>query len=127
MRLRICNAVIALGCLLAASSAWAHHSVASVFDQDKRVTLTGTLTKFDWRNPHTEFALEAKGDTGQAESWLLESNSPSALARRKVGKADFQEAIGQTVTVEVNPARDGSRFMLLRKITFPDGKSVVTQ
>ena len=127
MTSRICDAVIALGCLLAASSAWAHHSNASVFHQDKRVTLTGTLAKFDWRNPHTEFTLEAKGDNGQAESWLLESNSPSALARRKVGKADFQKAIGQTVTVEVNPARDGSSFMLLRRITFPDGTSVVTQ
>ena len=122
MRLRICNAVIALVCLLAASSAWAHHSVASVFDQDKRVTLTGTLTKFDWRNPHTEFTLETNG-----ESWLLEGNSPSALARRKVSKENFQKAIDQTVTVEVNPARDGSHFVLLRRITFPDGKSVVMQ
>lgn len=127
MTFRICNAVIALGCLLAASSAWAHHSTTAVFDFDKRVTLTGTLTKVDWRNPHTEFTLEAKGDTGQAESWLIESISPSSWARRKVTKADFEKAIGQTVTVEVSPARDGPRFVLLRRMTFADGKSVAPQ
>jgi Family of unknown function (DUF6152) len=116
------SASIALGVLLAAGTAWAHHSSAVYVDQDKRVTLTGTLTKVDWRNPHVEFSLEVKSDKGQAESWRIESGPPNRYAIEKISKADFEKAIGQTVTVEVSPARDGSREAGLWKITFPDGR-----
>ena len=50
----------------------AHHSYTSVFDVSKKVTLTGTLTKVDWRNPHIEISLDAKGDRGQMEAWVIE-------------------------------------------------------
>jgi len=120
MKYRI-SASIVLGVILAAGAAWAHHSDNRI-DPNKRVTLTGTLTKLDWRNPHVEFSLEVKGDQGQAESWLIESGAPNGFATRKIGKADFEKAIGQTVTVEASPARDGSRFGSFQKITFPDGR-----
>ena len=54
--------VIALGTILFAFSAWPHHNMSATFDFNNRVTLTGTLTKFDWRNPHIELFVDAKGD-----------------------------------------------------------------
>jgi len=115
------SACIALGVLLAAGTAWAHHNNTR-FDPEKRVTLTGTLTKLDYRNPHIEFSLEVKGDQGPAESWVIEGPPPNSFANRKISKADFEKFIGQTVTVEAAPARDGSRRGHFRKITFPDGR-----
>ena len=122
MKYRI-SACIALGVMLA-GTAWAHHNMPYL-DMTKRVTLTGTLTKLDWRNPHIEFSLEAKGDQGQAESWVIESGTPNGFAGRKIYKADFEKAIGQTFTMEVSPARDGSRIAILRKVTFQDGRMAV--
>ena len=124
MKARI-SAFVVVGVILAASTARAHHSGTNF--ETKRITLTGTLAKLDWRNPHIEFSLDGKGDKGQAESWLIESQTPNFFAIRKVGKVDFQNAIGQTVTVEVSPDKDGSRFGQLRKITFPNGTMVVTR
>jgi len=123
MKYRI-SASIALGVILAAGAARAHHNASNI-DFTKRVTLTGTLTKLDWRNPHVEFSLEVKGDNGQAESWSFSTGTPYSFARRKITKADFEKAIGQTITVEVSTARDGSRYGNLSKITFPDGRVVV--
>jgi Family of unknown function (DUF6152) len=109
---------------LGVGSAWAHHNRSDI-DMTKRVTLTGTLTMVDWRNPHIEFSLEAKGNGGKPESWSIESAAPSALAARGISKATFAKAIGQTVAVEVSTAKDGSRLAVGWKITFPDGTSAV--
>ena len=117
---------IALGAMLAAGTAWAHHNMPYL-DMGKRVTLTGTLTKLDWRNPHIEFSVEVKGDNGQTESWSFESGTPYAFTTRKISKAVFEQAIGKTLTVEVSTARDGSRYGTPWKITFPDGKVVVSR
>jgi len=117
---------IALAIVLSAGAAWAHHNRSDI-DMTKRVTLTGTLTKLDWRNPHIEFFLETKGDNGQAEAWSFESGTPYAFTSRKISKAVFEKAIGQTITVDVSTARDGSRYGSLWKITFPDGRVVVTR
>jgi hypothetical protein len=121
MTVRICNAVIALTCLVAAESMWAHHSIAAVFDQAKRVPLTGTLKALDWRNPHIQLSVDAKDDKGQAEPWSIEGASPNVFKGQKVGKAVFENAIGQTIVLEVHPAKDGSRSGLIVRVTFPDG------
>ena len=120
---------IALAVMLAAGTTWAHHNMSALFDFNQRFTRTGTLTKSDWRNPHIQFFLEAKGDKGQAESWLIEGGPPNRFASRKISKADFEKAIGQTVTVEVEVSadRDRPRYASLYKITFPDGRVVVNR
>ena len=122
MTLRNYLAAILLACLLAAASG-AHHS-ATQYDNAKRVTLTGTFTGIDWRNPHIEFTLEVKGDSGQSEIWLVETVPPNRLVSRNITKSDFQKAVGQSVTLVISPTRDGSRYGILRKITFADGNVV---
>ena len=114
---------IALGVLLAAGSLRAHHNMSALFDFDNRVTITGTLSKFDWRNPHIELIVDTK-DGQQVETWSLEGPSPVFFRDRDVSKADFDGALGKTVTAEASRARDGSRSGLLRTMTLPGGKLV---
>ena len=118
------GAFIALGVMLVAGSAWAHHNMSAVFDFNQRFTRTGTLTKSDWRNPHIYLSVDAKSDKGQVETWLFEGPAPNVFRNLNVGKSDFENAIGKTVKVEASRARDGSLKGLMRIITLPDGKSV---
>jgi hypothetical protein len=124
LRRAISRIALAVGLLCAAASVWAHHSPSAIFDMSKRLTLTGTLSKVDWINPHIVVFIDAKGTSGGPEAWKLESNPPAWFKRVTVGRADFAKAIGQTVTVEYVRARDGSLYGYLQKITFADGASL---
>ena len=115
---------IALAIMLSAGAAWAHHNMSALFDFNQRFTRTGTLTKLDWRNPHTYLSVDAKNEQGQAETWLFEGPAPNVFRNLNVGKSDFENATGKTVTVEASRARDGSLSGLIRIITLPDGKVV---
>jgi len=115
---------IALAVLLAASSAWAHHNMSALFDFNDRVTLTGTLTKVDWRNPHIELVVDTKSGGDQVQTWSFEGPPPSFFRARDINKSDIESALGKTVTAEASRARDGSHSGLLRVMTLPDGKVV---
>jgi hypothetical protein len=113
--------------LLAGSfPASAHHSTTAEFDVSHRMTLTGTLTKVDWVNPHIVVFMDAKGEKGPGSTvaWKFESNPPAWFRRVGVSRADFAKAIGQAVTVEGNRAKDGSPYGYLLKITYADGNSL---
>lgn len=110
--------------LLAGSlPSFAHHSTTAEFDVQHRMTVSGTLSKVDWVNPHIVVFIDAKGAKG-AEGWKFESNPPAWFRRVGVSRADFAKAIGQTVTVEGNRAKDGSLYGYLLKITYADGNSL---
>src|SRR5215471_15083619 len=96
-RNKVLLAVIAL---LLANQARAHHNMTALFDVNDRVTLTGKVTKVDWRNPHIYLEVEVKGADGATETWQIEGPAPGFFRIRDVGKADFEGAFGQTVTVE---------------------------
>jgi hypothetical protein len=115
---------IVLAVLLLADSAGAHHNMSALFDLNNRVTMTGTLSSFDWRNPHIALIVDAKGDKDQVEMWALEGPPPSFFRARDISKNDFEGAVGKTVSFEASRARDGSRSGLLRNMTLPGGKLV---
>jgi len=115
---------MAFAAVLLASKASAHHNMTALFDFNDRVTLKGTLTTVDWRNPHTYLTIEAKGDAGAIESWQAEGPSPTWFRIRDVGKADFEASVGKVLTVEVSRARDKSRTGLIRTLTLPTGRVV---
>ena len=110
--------------LLFASVLWSHHSPSAIFDMTKRISVTGTLTKIDWINPHIVMAMEAKGDAGKVDHWTFESNPPSWYRSVGLARADFAKAVGQTVTVEGVRAKDGTFFGYMQKIKMPDGTSL---
>src|SRR5438552_6326485 len=109
--------------LLVAGSVWAHHNMSVLFDFNNRVTLTGTLGKFDWRNPHIELFVETK-EGEQMVTWQFEGPPPAFFRERDVNKSDFEQAFGKTVTAEASRARDGSHSGLLRTMMLPGGKVV---
>jgi len=114
--------IVGLG-LLGTTTPLAHHS-AVLFDVSRTFTMTGTMTKVDWRNPHVGVFVQVKRDTGEVEAWEFETGAPSWFKGRNLGRADFEEAIGQRVTVEAVRAKDGTLYGYLYKITFPDGNAV---
>ena len=115
---------LALTAVLIPGSAKAHHNMSALFDFNDRVTLTGTMTKLDWRNPHIYVFVDAKSPAAVVEAWSIEGPSPGFFRTRDINKSDFEAAIGKTVTAEASRARDGSRSGLLRVITLAEGKVV---
>jgi hypothetical protein len=109
--------------LLVLGSLWAHHSPSAIFDMAKRISVTGTLTKIDWINPHIVIAMEAKGDGGKIDHWTFESNPPSWYRSVGLARGDFAKSMGQTITVEGVRAKDGSLYGYMQKIKLSDGAS----
>lgn len=110
---------------IAAGSLWAHHSTSAVFDMNKKIQVTGTLTKVDWINPHISIFVDAKGEKG-IDAWHFEGSPPAWFRRVGVNKNDIAKATGQMITVDGVKAKDGSLYGYLQKITFPDGSSLET-
>lgn len=102
-RLAILLAVAALGGTWTAA---AHHSYA-VFDATKKVTITGTVKRFDFMNPHTWLVVVVTDPkTGGEVDWRLEGADPSILAKRGWKRTSLKP--GDPVSVLLNPLRDGS-------------------
>ena len=118
--------ILALALMLPAGSAWAHHNMSALFDFNDRVTVSGTLSKLDWRNPHIYVFVDGKTNAAQpqASNWSIEGPSPVFFRQQNINKADVEAYIGKSVTAEVSRARDGSNSGLLRILTMPDGKVV---
>lgn len=119
---RMAAAVLALGI---AGAAVAHHSFAVHFVADKMVTVKGTVTEFSFRNPHGLLMVDAKDADGTQQHWRIETNSPNILRRR--GWTETSIKPGDVVTVEGYPARDGSNFMRVYRVMYPDGHELIGQ
>lgn len=110
------SVAIALGAALSvtATSGIAHHSFASQFDAEKRVRLTGTVTKIEWRNPHAWFYIDVEEDDGTTANWGWELASPNLLMRNGWPRSAMK--VGDEVTVEGFHARDGSNTANVRTV-----------
>jgi hypothetical protein len=121
MRHRSLSVLCVLAALLAASApAAAHHSFSAIFDAAKPVTITGTVTRVEWMNPHTWIYLDVKKDDGSVEAWQFELGSPNRLMR--YGWNQDSLPTGTTVTIAGSRARDGSLKAAVDTVTLPDGK-----
>ncbi len=97
----------------------AHHSTA-MFDRNKVVKLAGTVKEFYFANPHCEIRLVVPAANGDMENWSVEMGSPAHLLRSGWKRNTIKE--GDHITVELNPALDGSKWGLFLSATGPDGK-----
>ena len=107
---------------LAARVATAHHSFAVFFDTDNQLRkVTGVVKEFRFTNPHGIVTL-AVAEGGHQVIWRAETNSPSILRRRGWSSDSLQ--VGEKITVEGWPARDGSKYLRLRSATRANGEPV---
>ena len=68
--------------VLAVAPVGAHHAFVCGIRRDKPITLTGTITKMEWVNPHSWMHLEVKDKDGKVQEWQVELGPPNALFRR---------------------------------------------
>jgi hypothetical protein len=95
--------------LIAALPAHAHHSFPAQYDASKTVTLTGTVTRVEWTNPHIFIYIDvADEESGAIEPWALELGGPNALLR--LGWKRDSLKTDDVITVEGSLARDGSNL-----------------
>lgn len=105
------SCVALLVSLISPSSGIAHHSSDAYFDTDRELTLQGTVTGFDWRNPHAYVYIDVIAEDGQTAAWRLEGG-PIALLRR-LGWTQDTLRPGDEVAVTVNPSRSPERLSAL--------------
>lgn len=110
--------LIASLALLLAAPVLAHHSFA-MFDQSRRLTLTGTVREFQWTNPHAFIHLDVVNGKGGVDTWQVELNSPNNLRRQGWRSTSLKP--GQHVTLMLNPLKDGSKGGLFISVKLPDG------
>jgi hypothetical protein len=96
-------------------SAMAHHGVAG-YDMTKTVTLHGTVSKFDWSNPHVVVYLDAKNDAGEMQHWTIEFAAPVHMVRAGWSKNAMKT--GDDITIETHPSRNGAPVGISSTITF---------
>jgi hypothetical protein len=104
---------------VAATPAFAHHSFAVFFDDQKVIQVSGTVTDFRFTNPHAIIAFSVKNAQGQIEPWRAETNAVTLLRRRGWTKDSLR--IGEIITVEGWQSRDGSHYMRMRTVRRADG------
>jgi uncharacterized protein DUF6152 len=121
MRTKLILSLISLGILFCLSGpAFAHHGSAA-YDMSKTLTVTGTVTDFQFVNPHVLIAMDAKDASGKVEKWQGELTSPNHLARAGWTKSTLKP--GDEITLIGGPAKSGSPTMWIRKI-MKDGQEV---
>jgi hypothetical protein len=115
---RVLAGALVLAALLAAP-VFAHHS-AVMFDDQKEVTVSGTVKEFQYTNPHSWLLVDVKNDDGTVTTWGFEAEGPSTLTRAGIRKSDF--APGTQLTITGNPMRDGRPAAAWIRATRGDGK-----
>ena len=116
MKSKLLVVLAALGGLVMFSgSVLAHHGVAG-YDMTKTVTLHGTVSKFDWSNPHVVVYVDAKSDSGEMQHWTIEFASPVHMVLAGWSKSSMKG--GDDITIDTHPSRNGAPIGISSTITF---------
>jgi len=98
-----------------AGAAMAHHGVAG-YDLTKTITLHGTVTKFDWSNPHVVVYVDAKNEGGEMQHWTIEFAAPVHMVRAGWSKNSMKT--GDDIVIDTHPSRNGAPVGISSTITF---------
>jgi hypothetical protein len=119
MKIRITTVSALIGAtLLTAVPGFSHHSNVA-FEVTKVITVTGVVRDFDWVNPHTWIYLKVDDGKGGTVEWKCEGRAPGVLSR--AGWTRHSVKPGDTVTIDMSPAKDGSKTSLIARVTKSDG------
>ena len=107
---------------LAAVPSFAHHSFSAEFDASKKITLKGTVTKFEWTNPHIFIYMDVKDEGGTVTHWQCEGGPPNTLMRQGWTRNDVK--VGDEITIDGSLAKDGSKLVNSRTVKLADGRTM---
>src|SRR5215469_9249119 len=117
------GAVLILGLLLC-GQAFAHHSVQAQFDIHKTFSVSGTVAKVEWLNPHSYLTINVKDADGKTQKWAFELGGPGALRRAGMSREDRGGLKpGDEVTATGLAAKDGSTTGFLQELKLADGRT----
>ena len=122
MRLRFAAAAVVLGAF--AIPAFAHHTVAGIYDPDKRATLSGVIDDVQWKQPHVLVHLNVKGEDGQRVAWEVETQAPIVMQSHGLRREMLRP--GTSISSTVCLARDGSHRGYAQNIVVPDQGTIVS-
>jgi hypothetical protein len=109
--------IAAIIAVVATTPLVAHHRADAGYDTKHRVTLKGTVTEVEWRNPHVILHLDAKSGDGSVAMWDVQTLGPILLMRLGLNQDSIKagDAINMTVCV----AKDGTMKAVTRAIELP--------
>lgn len=100
----------------------AHHSFAAEYDANKKVELKGTVTKFEWTNPHAHFYMDVTDADGKVANWNFELASPNMMVRNGWTRHSLKP--GDMVVVVAAMAKDGTHTASAQTIMLSDGTTL---
>jgi hypothetical protein len=103
----------------------AHHGRGATYDMKSRVTLKGTVSRIDWRNPHVVIYMDVKEPDGRVVTWGFENAGVSQLAQAGYHRNTLK--LGQEITAIVNPAANGSPMSIVVKVILADGSEIMSR
>jgi hypothetical protein len=107
--------------LLASGLLFAHHGT-SAYDTTKLITVKGTVSDFQFNNPHVMISVDAKDDKGKVETWVSEANSPNVLTRHGWDRDIIKK--GDQITVFGYRPKNGAKTLRLQKVVLSNGQEL---
>ena len=123
LRAGLALAVLAAATLYPAPAQSHHSNVA--YEVTKVITITGVVKDFEWVNPHTWLHVIVDDGKGGKVEWAAEGRAPGILGRAGWTRSSLKA--GETVTVDMSPAKDGSKVSIIARVTKADGTVLSNQ
>ena len=98
--------LLSAGLLAASLPVFGHHGTGVAYDAEKPTEVKGTVTEFQWLNPHARLFIDAKGPNDTIEHWAVEMNSPGVMIRQGWTRRQFKA--GDEIAITVFPAKSGA-------------------
>ena len=108
--------------VLAVMPVYGHHPFEAQFDWKKPTTLLGSVTKFEWAQPHAQVAVEATDGSGVTGTWTVEMGSPTDLTR--YGWTQNLMKVGEKISIDGWVAKDGSKRISAKSVTLSNGREL---